>query len=300
MIKPNTFIVGSQKSATTSLYNWIAQHPDICGPGSLKDHPFFIKQEYYEKGIESLYKTYLNEGYSDQKIIMQGSVQYMFFEKAIDRIFNFNPKAKLILSIRNPVDRAVSAYKFFRKLNLEPLKFSEALIKEDERLKGDLATISNLTYYSHGLYGKQLSYIYNKFDESQVLVVFYDDIKNSPNKVIKEAYKFLNVEPNFTPDFTIHNKTGKSRYQTLQSIVFGKGKIRKFIVDNFVNYFIPLSKRTQIKLAFKEWNTVEEVQNDLDDFVEERELLRVRFIEDIELLERLLGVNLKQWKKNKL
>jgi hypothetical protein len=296
MIKPNTFIIGAQKSATTSLYNWIAQHPDICGPSFLKDHPFFIKKELYENGIESLEKNYVDEGFKNQKVVMQGSVQYMFYEKAIDRISDFNSSAKLIISLRNPTERAVSAFKFFKKLNLEPLTFQEALVKDKERLNADITSASNLTYFSHGLYGKQLAYVYNKFDRAQVLVVFYEDIKSQQEDVIKKVFEFLEVDSSFVPDFQVHNKTGKSKHRLLQKVVFGKGKFRKFIVDNFVNPFIPLSKRTQMKLAFKEWNTVEESKNKSEDFKEERAWLKDRYRKDIELLEKLLNVNLVHWK----
>ena len=78
-LKPNVFLIGVQKSATTSLYDWISQHPDVCGPISTKDTPFFIDDKLYNKGfsfLESIYSKY----YENQKVIINGSAHTIYFE----------------------------------------------------------------------------------------------------------------------------------------------------------------------------------------------------------------------------
>jgi hypothetical protein len=297
IIKPNTFLIGAQKAATTSVYNWISQHPDVCGPESIKDYPFFIKDEFYNKGVKSMETEYVEEGYSNQKIVLQGSVQYMFFQKAIERIHTFNPHSKLIVVLRNPVDRAISAYTYFKKLNIESLSFSEAIAEESVRLKGDLRTVSDLTYISHGYYFKQLSNIYKKFQKEQVLVLFFDDVNNEPHRTMRKVFKFLDISENFEPNFKRLNVTGSVRFNLLQNLIFNKSKTKRILVDTLIDPFIPLHKRTKLRWRFKEWNTKKEKGNKDVLYGSERAELKDRFMEDIKKLEMLLEVDLNHWKK---
>lgn len=298
-IKPNTFIIGAQKSATTSLYNWISQHPDVCAPSTLKDYPFFLRDKFFDKGIESLKKEYIESGFIDQKIIMQGSVQYMFDSRAIKRIFEFDPNAKLICVLRNPVDRAISAYKYFSKLNIETLSLSEAIKTENERSKESLQAYFELTYKAHGLYAKQLEAIFSIFTRDKVLVLIYDNLKQHPEECMKQVFHFLEIDEQFKPSFHILNSTGTVKYQLLQNLFFSKNKFRKYLVDNVVDPILPLHKRTKLRLKFSEWNTKKENLNDtrkVDSFLKERQELKDYFFNEIEELEKLLSINLNAWK----
>lgn len=296
-INPNTFLVGAQKSATSSVYNWIAQHPDVCGPPSLKDYAFFVDDGFYSQGIEMFHNDYIEEGYKDQKIIIQGSVQYMFYQNAIDRLFEFDPDAKLIVVLRNPTERAFSAYKYAKKMTLEPFSFSDALEKEEKRQQGDKQEKSELTYFSHGLYGKQLSYIFSKFKKSQVLVLFYENVKNNPREVAKKSFQFLGVDDSFIPEFKVLNRTGKVKFPLLQKAVYSQGKFKKYLVAKFVDPILPLSKRIRVKAAFKEWNTRRGKNNtNPEELKSEEKNLKKKFLKDIELTEKLLNKDLSHWK----
>lgn len=299
IIKPNTFIIGAQKAATTSLYNWISQHPDVCAPSTLKDYPFFLRDKFFDKGIESLKNEYIESGFIDQKIIMQGSVQYMFDSRAIKRIFEFDPNAKLICVLRNPVDRAISAHKYFSKLNIETLSLSEAIKTENERSKESLQAYFDFTYKAHGLYAKQLEAIFSIFNRDKVLVLIYDNLKQHPEECMKEVFHFLEIDEQFKPSFHILNSTGTVKYQLLQNLFFSKNKFRKYLVDNVVDPILPLHKRTKLRWQFSEWNTKKENLNDtrkVDSFLKERQELKDYFFNEIEELEKLLNINLNAWK----
>nr|WP_321233985.1 sulfotransferase [uncultured Psychroserpens sp.] len=296
MIKPNTFIIGAQKSATTSVYNWIAQHPDVCGPSSLKDYPFFTEGEYNGKDTtDSLSEEYMKEGFSNQKIVLQGYVNYMFYKSAIANIHSFDESAKLICVLRNPTDRAVSAYNYFKKLNLEPLTFREAINREEERKKGSLREKNNLTYKEHGLYASQLQNIFLKFKREQVLILFYEDVSNTPEVELVKVFEFLNIDKNFSPNFKQLNVTGKLRYKFLHNILFNQNKIKKFIVNKLIDPILPLERRINIKLAFVEWNTSKRKKSG-DDFTAEKHHLNEYFRDDIIKLEKLTDKNLDHWK----
>ena len=293
-IKPNTILIGAQKCATTSVYNWVSQHPEVCGPSTLKDYSFFIKDSFFEKGIDLFKKDYEKEGYNNQKIILHGCVHYIYFKKAIDRIYEYDPNIKLLLVLRNPIDRAISAYQYAKKMNLEKLEFKSALKKENTRLKGNLSDRSELTYVSHSKYGEQLEYLLQKFDRSQLCVIFYDDVNNRPESVTQKIFNFLDVDLNFTPSFSVLNRTGKLKFKALQKVVYSQNKYKKGIVKYVLDPILPLSKRIKIKNRFKEWNTKNNKVK--EDFSEYKMLLKPLFVDDINKTEKILNLDLSHWK----
>lgn len=293
-IKPNTLLIGAQKCATTSVYNWIAQHPEICGPSTLKDYSYFIEDGFFNKGIDLFKKDYLEAGYDNQKIVLHGCVHYIYFKKSVDRIYDYDPNVKLLLVLRNPVDRAISAFRYAKKMNIENLDFDTALEKESERSAGSLSEKSELTYISHSKYGEQLEYLLKKFSKEQLCVILYEDVKNHPKKVVNDIFSFLEVDTDYTPNFSILNKTGKTKFKSLQQIVYSQNKYKKLFVQKILDPVLPLSKRIKIKNTFKEWNTKN--GSNTEDYSEYEKMLKPLFINDINKTEKLLNINLSHWK----
>lgn len=294
-ISPNTFIIGVQKSATTSLYNWIGQHKDVCAPSSLKDFPFFIKEDLYGQGVSSLAPEYKKFGYSSEKVVLQGNVQYVFFKKAIERLYDHDKNGKLILVLRNPVDRAISAYNYFKKLNIETLSLEDALKKEKDRLNGSYQEICDFTYTAHGMYYEQVKNILEYFPGEQLLVLLYTDIKNNPEETIKRVYEFLDIDPDFKPEFKKLNITGKVRFKWLQNAVFNQNKIKKKVVKA-LDPIVPIHLRTKIRWKIKELNTIKNSENTKGNSEKEKELFKSLFTEDVQKTGKLLNMDLSHWK----
>ncbi|HPF97200.1 MAG TPA: sulfotransferase [Mangrovimonas sp.] len=296
-IKPNTFMMGAQKAATTSLYNWLSQHPEVCGPNSIKDYPLFLdKWNIFDEESKMFDNEYLDAGYDNEKIVLHGCVQYMFEEIAIERIAEFSPQAKLICILRNPVDRALSAYKYFKKLNIETRPLKVALETDEKFLKGTTQQRNDFTYISHGLYYQQLLNIYKRFPEQQVKIVLYDDLINDSRKIIGNIFEFLEIDKSFMPDFKEFNVTGEVKFKILQKLVFNDSKVKRFIVENFVDFFIPIHKRSKMRWAFNDWNTRKKQKTNKEGDIKERQQLKSYFIEDIYKLEKLMHRNLDCWK----
>lgn len=295
LIIPNTILIGAQKAATTSLYNWISQHPQVCGPTALKDYPFFLYDKFYNQGLGSLNQIYRKE-YKGEKILIHGSVNYMFFEYAIKRIYEFDKEVKLIVSLRNPIERAISAFEYQKKTNRESnTSFYQALREESQRMSGSFLDQSDLTYYSHGLYFQQLAMVFRYFPKNQVKVVFYEDISESPATVVREIYRFLQIEDSYTPVYNTMNRTGIVRNRLLHEILYSKNPIKKGVVKYLINPIFPLDRRLKLKSRINEFNTKKKKRN-LDNYAEEREYLRDLFNDDITKLEELLKVDLSHWK----
>ena len=296
MSRPNTFLIGVQKAATTSVFNWLGEHPEICAPLAMKDLEFFTRPSFYEeKGVGFLLKHYENcKKY--QRIKIQGSVHYIFFEDALKRIKSFNPEAKFILILRQPVERAISGYKYAIKFNYENLSFKDAVEKEAQRIQSeDLRIISECTYVSHGYYAYQIKRFLKYFKKSQLKIILYEDVTDSPEKITKELYKFLGVNPEFKPEFTAYNKTGSLKSKTLQKFFFGDHWIKKTLV-RMISSIISEEKMAKLRWKIIHMNTSNKegkhkISKDLID------RLNANFEADITELEQLIDRDLSHWKQ---
>lgn len=297
LILPNTFLIGAQKSATTSIYDWLSQHPDVCAPISVKDYAFFTRNDFYEKGFDHLSSFYL-KNYKGEKIILQGSVHYIYFEKALERIAKFNPNAKFILILRNPIDRAISAYEYALKFKYETLPLKEAFNKENERiLKADHRELSELTYKSHGLYKKQLDVFFKYFDKRQLKILLFNDVTNNPEETMNSLFEFLKINPGNETNFRSHNVTGIVKSKSLQNAVFGKSKVKKVFIKYIVDKILPPKHKAQLRWKIIQLNTKDEERKSSNNVkLEFRKELREFFIDDIENLEGLIEKDLSEWK----
>lgn len=299
---PNTILIGAQKAGTSSLYDWIAQHPEVCGNVAVKDFPFFINNHFYNKGIDHLSNIF-DSYYNNEKIVLHGNVQYIFNTVGLKRIQKDIPNPKFILILRNPVDRLFSSFNYFKKMRLEDE--DDILVASIEKRKerensNDIVIRHALTYIEHGLYTKQLKIFFKYFSSEQLHICFFNDLKENKEEVIEEIYKFLKISFDFIPNFEVKNITGKVRNNFIQNLFFKENRIRKFIVDFIINPIIPLHKRTEMKWQLKEWNTQKATQkkDEKITYAEKKELLK-HFINDIEELETMLNVELREWKKIK-
>ena len=296
-ILPNTFLIGAQKSATTSVYNWLALHPDICAPLSVKDYAFFTREDFFAQGINHLSSFY--EGFfNNEKIILQGSVHYIFFEKALKRISEFNPQAKFILILRNPVERAISAYEYALKFNYETLSLKEAFDREEERLmSSEHRVVSELTYKNHGLYNKQIKTFLKYFGKDQIKIVLFEEVSKNPQEVMASLFNFLGVKEIEIEEFRSHNITGSLKNKTIQKIVFGDNEVRNFLVKNIFNRIIPPKYKAKLRWKIIHLNTKktkkEEIKGLTPEFIK---TLNLYYENDIEELEKFLNKDLSHWK----
>ena len=297
-IIPNIYLIGVQKSATTSVYDWMAQHPDICGPVSMKDTPFFIDDKLFNKGMSFITKVYKPQ-YRDQPIVLNGSANIIYFEKAIRRVRDLNPNARMILILRHPTDRAISAYNFAVKRNMESESLQKAIELEPQRLKeGDLEVLSNNTYVDHGYYYEQISRLYEYFDPSQILILLFKDVREQPEASIRKIYEFIGVDPEFTPSYNTLNKTGTVRYKWIKNLIYNNTGLKKFLIKYVVDPLVPYDWKYRTKIFFLNLVTSEKKspkENQVPSTL--RQQLLELFVQDIEQLEKLIHRDLSDWRK---
>jgi hypothetical protein len=285
----NTILIGVQKAGTSSLYNWIVQHPEVYGPEEMKDFHFFSNDKFYNQGIEYL-APYYNK-VSDEKMIMKGAVNYIFFPFVVKRLYDYNPNLKFILILRNPIERAISSYNYFYKLGVENLSFEEAIKREQI---GKLKTVkekSDFAYIEHGFYHKQILEYLKYFKDKQLKILIYEEVMKDKQTAIQDIYSFLDVDNSFIPSFDYLNKTGKAKYRKINQFFFGKNKVKQFIRP--ILHLTPIKYRIMFGNRIREINKKETDSKDQITFPSE---LRDIYNEDIKELSKLIGKDLtKYW-----
>lgn len=139
---PSFIIAGAQRCATTSLFRMLTRHPQVRQPTLNKGIHFFDTAERFSRGANFYAGHFpLRRPWSDRRISGEASPYYLFHPLAMQRIAQTAPQAQVIVLLRDPVERAFSAYKQEKGRGFETLDFEEALASEEERLKGEEAKI---------------------------------------------------------------------------------------------------------------------------------------------------------------
>lgn len=292
---PNTFLIGIQKAGTTTLNDWLSQHPEIFCYNSLKDIPLFVKFPQPQQ----LNKRLLLEtpAYEQQPVVLHSAVNYIFYPSLLKQIKEKQPNAKLILIIRNPVARAVSSYFYFRKMMRETHDIKTALIYQPKKDFEVTRDNNDFTYIEHGFYFEQIKKCLEYFSKEQLLVLDYDDLKNNPQQLLKNVFQFLNIDETFTPNLAAKNVTGELKSKFLQQSIVKKSGIRKWVVDHIIDPIMPVNKRKMLKNRLFEMNTskqkepVAAIEISEDTLKEVRSKLKEYYLHDTTQLDELLGTN---------
>jgi hypothetical protein len=220
--KPNFLIIGAAKSGTTALWHYLKQHP--CVYMSPKKHTRFfsfdvanpvfrgpgpINDQFISYAIADV-NTYhaLFDGVMDETAVGEASHSYLYRPEAPGRILKYAPDMKLIAILRNPTERAFSHYSQMVRDGREPLNdFLEALREEEARINDEWWP--DFHYAQVGLYYAQLRRYFDLFERGQIKVYLYEDFKADPRVVLRDIFRFLDVDDTFVPEATIkYNSSG--------------------------------------------------------------------------------------------
>jgi hypothetical protein len=218
MIMPNFLIIGAAKSGTTALYHYLKQHPQIY-MSPLKETEFFAFEgkpldfqgpgDMPRKSITNLedYQAQFR-GVSTEIAIGEASPVYLYNSKAPQRIFHYIPDAKLIVILRDPIERAYSQFLMFIRDGRESIRdFAKALQEEETRQDNNWAW--GWQYTKVGLYYVQLKRYFDLFDQNQIKVYLYEDLKNSEHNLLQNIFMFLDVDETFIPDISFKPNISK-------------------------------------------------------------------------------------------
>ena len=196
---PEFLLVGAQKSGTTVLYDLIKQHPKVVkkvGEVHFFDLNFF-------RGIEWYKKRFPKRPHAED-IVGDHSPYYLFHPLVPKRVHAISPKMKIIMILRNPVERCYSHYWHNRGKKLESLTFENALEAEPKRLAGEKTKLllkpnykshsyQHHSYLARGIYVEQIQNWLSYFPQKQMLILRSQDLRRDPVGVLNKVYAFLGL-----------------------------------------------------------------------------------------------------------
>lgn len=186
-------LIGPPKCGTTTVHDILRGHPDIFLPAS-KDKSFLVDafpNWVHEDELPAYYTEYCGEA-----LIGCSEASMIGFPAALRRLHNYNPDVRLIAILRNPVERAYSAYWFARRNLIEDCnEFENALASEPERERGDYRALANLRYRAQGRYAEQLESVFALFPKEQVYVGLFEDLRADPAAFLGALVSWLGTDP---------------------------------------------------------------------------------------------------------
>lgn len=255
---PNFLIVGAGKAGTTSLWHHLNQHPEVY-MSPVKEPRFFVRERLTELPryqvlppihVVDTWHSYvaLFQKVRKEKAIGEASVSYLYHhDMAIREITKYLGSPKIIIILRNPVDRAFSHYNMnLGRMNRKSMPFpsfedtlagEEALIRMGEPIYRGL-------YKTYGFYHDHVKAYMDNFRDCQILL--YDDLKNDPSGLIIDVYEFLGIDSSFVPDLrTRYNVSGVPKNKLLFSLL-ARENILRSSVKPIIRALLPPRQRRAV------------------------------------------------------
>jgi len=214
---PDFIIAGAQKSGTTTLHKTLAVHPQIHFPKTPQEIHFFDDENNYSKGMVWYEQLFSSAGRN--QIVGQTSPMYTYYPMAVTRIQSQLPRVKILIILRNPIDRAYSHYWHSLRYGYEHLDFAAALNMENKRLSVSKFSQRHHSYVDRGMYSNQINRFHDAFGERNVLILTQDALKLQFRTTLKKCCDFLCVDNGFYNNFTlerVHNSSKIPRFTILQ------------------------------------------------------------------------------------
>lgn len=233
MKKPNLFIVGHPKCGTSAIYYYLKQHPEVFMP--------YIKEpDYFADDVNtflliSFPKLRTLKGYLDlfkdaknQKVVGEASPSYLYSKTAAKRIYEFDPNAKIIMVIREPVSFLYDHHTELLKARGLPLEvennFEKALELESSRKYGKNIPLNciepTLLFYSDFIkYSEQIKRYLQYFPRKNVKIIIYEDFRKDNLKILKEILEFIGVDSGFNFELAEINPPVRIKNHLLKRIL---------------------------------------------------------------------------------
>lgn len=220
---PSFFIIGAQKSGTTALFHYLCEHPDVVSGHKKEIHFFNRDQRYIERGMNYYHSQFpLPFELGECGVTFDATPKYIYCPKCPKRIHTYNPHAKMILLLRNPVERAYSAWNMFRKFHYDqrsPLlpgwfsmnasdregmrrlltrkeypSFEEAVRYEIDNSLSEEAFLEP-SFVRRGLYAKQIERYFKYFHREQIMIIDSRRLRKETNRTLEDIVAFVGLRP---------------------------------------------------------------------------------------------------------
>lgn len=299
MKSPHFLVVGAARAGTTSLHYYLRQHPEIFIPAR-KEPCFFsfpeVKPEYtggkFAFAVHSPEKYFkLFEDATGSQVSGEISTPYMYlYDQTIKNIMHYHPdhhKLKILMLLRNPVNRAFSQYMWRLRDGREELSFEEAIAREADRKKKGYSI--DYFYIDRGMYYQQVKAYMQSFRSVKVLLL--DDMVNDTESMLRVICRYLGVDDQYI--FRVEKERNVSyepRWNFLGRLVTSESSLKFHLLNQ-----LPDNWKKGIRQQFDKWNT--KTGSPVILSPETESYLRAIYREDILQLQDLIGRDLSSWLK---
>ena len=288
-MKVDFFIVGAPKAGTTSLYHYLSEHPQV-EMSSQKEPDYFSDKAIHEQGmyyaknrVNTLDKYESLFVQKESVVYGEASVSYLFYENVAEDIKKYNPNAKIIIMLRNPIERAFSHYLMDYRLGLISDSFENVLAKKSKHKN---AHLFYQQYIEVSKYAKQIQRYLVFFEKDNILFIDYEDFKINVSKTVDQVYNFLHISTEFAADINTKHNTFTMPKNKVIRLIYSFVFLRKILTFLFPIYLV---KNIRV-LLFK-------IDKKPELLKETRSQLRIIFNDDIKKLEEVLAKNYSKWIK---
>lgn len=290
--KPCFFILGAPKCGTTSLSYYLSEHPNIFI--SEKKEPNYFSTDLPKMQFVKTPEAYLslfNHQEENIERIGEASTWYLYSDVAVKNILEFNPDAKMIVMIRNPVEMAQSLHAQLVFNLVEQVEdFEDAWNKQDERKERWLVQYKNCCAI-----GTQLKRLMEATNGKNIKVILFDDFRDNPEKVYTDTLRFLEVEQTPLKSYEVHNSSKQMSHKRIHSLF-------RFLPEP-INKLLRVIKKI---FGIKEFGIYKRLEKTTiskqkrkpisDSF---RRQLTSEFLPEVVLLEDILNIDLSHWKNHR-
>jgi hypothetical protein len=223
---PDTFIVGAPKCGTTAMYEFLRQHPDIFMADTKELHYFGsdLERRFTPRLTLEEYAAYFARATKEARV-GEASVRYLQSRSAAAEICAFNPVARVIIMLRDPIEmiHAMHAELLFSGMediaDLGAALAAEADRRAGRRIPAGTNIAEMLQYRDAARYAEQVERYLAAFGRERVHVIVYDDLRSDAAAVVKATYDFLEVDQAFAPRIAVVNPSKSPRSRRLQRLI---------------------------------------------------------------------------------
>jgi len=294
------FIVGAPRCGTTSLSKYLRAHPQVCFSSPKETFFFTENEDPRPEDLDGRYREAFFPHYdsSIHESIGEGSVHYLFAPYSLQNILRFNPNARFIAMVRNPLEMLPSFHARMRYVLEEDVdRFSEAWQLQAERAAGKripprCTHPMVLQYEQIGRLGAHVETLFEIAGRERCHVIVHDDFAMDPRLAYERVLKFLELSPLELPEYGRHQPLKGYRSERLQRLLWKPpGPASRVARSSSAGFVKSTIRRARKKLVH--WNRASASAEELDPAF--REELRETFRSDVELLGNLIERDLSHW-----
>lgn len=292
---PSFLVIGPPKCGTTSLHEYLRQHPNISLPTRKETHFFIcdrdsnnLVDDYYGRVLKNAIfslEEYLADFEPKAEPVTYGEVcpSYIHFENASVNIKRYIPDAKIMAILRNPVDRFYSSYHYRRLKRSGMSEFTEIV----DSIRNNTMDIHTQRFLDIGLYYKHLMRYYEKFPRENIKILIFDDLSKRPRKLMNSIMEFIGLEEFPFNLEQIFNRTGNAKFGWLYKHLRGS-TTANFLRKNLPTKLYQNTRQLGEKILLRPSDPIPEP---------ERKYLQEFFREDLLKLQELIQLDLSDWLK---